>query len=452
MSYLLGDDKTGTAAVIDPRADVEVYIDLAQRKKLAITHIFETHIHADLVSGARELSARVETAKIFLSTEGGAEYGFAHEGIHDGAPFEFGELLLTARHTPGHTPEHMSFIAADKKHARTPWGVFTGDSLFVNSAGRPDLMGEDQTEHLAEELFQTLYMFYLNLEAGTVIYPAHGKGSPCGADIGDRLTSTIGYEQQFNPFLQYPDKNAFKEYVLSSAPPEPTYYKRMKRMNAQGPEVLGNLPIVPGLPPETFHKAMKRNTKVIDTRAMLAFGGGHIEEALNIGGLPELSLWAGWILDPDQPLLLVLEHDEDLGKIVPLFVRTGYTKFAGYLVGGMKAWNNAGLRLEEIPQVTVHEIQEDAENIQILDVRSPDEWKKGHIPGAQHIFLPEIPEKAEGLSKQKPFAVYCDSGYRASIAASLLHSMGFDVYNVPGSWQAWLSAGYPIENNVEGLS
>lgn len=446
LSYLIGDDKTGTAAVIDPRPDVEVYVELARQRKVAITHVFETHIHADLVSGARELAARVKTAKLFLSVEGGAKYGFDHEALKDGASFEFGDLVLTARYTPGHTPEHMSYVAGEKKRAPKPWGVFTGDSLFVNSAGRPDLMGDDQAEKLAERLHDTLYKFYLTLGDDLIIYPAHGHGSPCGADIGDRLTSTIGYERRFNPFLQHPDKAEFKQYALSNVPPEPTYYKRMKRLNAAGPEVLGNLPLVPGLPAKAFQEAIgKGQTVVVDTRSMLAFGGGHVEGALNIAGLPELSIWAGWMLDPEQPVLLVLEHDDDVAKIVPLFLRTGFTKFAGYLVGGMKAWDNAGFPLGELDQMTVYGLKDQADKLQILDVRSPGEWKQGHIPGAKHIFLPEVPKKTGELSKQKPIAVYCDSGYRASLAASILKTDGFDVRNVPGSWQAWLNAKYPVE-------
>lgn len=446
LSYLIGDDTTGLAAVIDPRPDVEIYVELARKRKVAITHVFETHIHADLVSGSRELAERVKTARMYLSAEGGAKYGFDHEAIMDGARFEFGATVLTARHTPGHTPEHMSYVVAEKKRAPRSWGVFTGDSLFVNSAGRPDLMGDDQAEKLAEQLYDTLYKFYLTLEDDVIIYPSHGHGSPCGADIGDRLTSTIGYERQFNPFLHHPDKTEFKEYALSTAPPEPTYYKRMKRLNAEGPVVLGNLPLVPGLPPKAFEEAIgKDNVVVVDTRSMLAFGGGHVEGALNIAGLPELSIWAGWMLDPGQPVLLVLEHDEDVAKVVSFFLRTGYTKFAGYLVGGMKAWDNAGLPLGEIDQMTVHEVKDRAADLQILDVRSPDEWKKGHIPGAKHIFLPEVPKKSAELSMKKPVAVYCDSGYRASLAASILKSKGFDVHNVPGSWQAWLNAKYPVE-------
>ncbi|MCC5846844.1 MAG: MBL fold metallo-hydrolase [Verrucomicrobia bacterium] len=447
LSYLIGDDSEGVAAVFDPRADVEVYLELARAKQVAITHIFETHIHADLVSGACELHARLGTAKIFVSHEGGARYAFDHEPIHDGDTFTLGSALITARHTPGHTPEHLSYLVAEKNHPVTPWGVLSGDSLFVNSAGRPDLLGRDQAKKLSKQLFHTLREFYLKLDDGVVLYPGHGAGSPCGADIGDRLSSTIGYERRFNAFLQYDQEKDFTEFVLATTPTTPTYYPRMKKVNAKGPEILGNLPDVRGLPPKKFMKAIKqKDTVLIDTRMMQGFGGGHIESALNIGGNPMLSIWAGWLLDPEKKLLLVLESDDRLKDIVRYLVRTGYIRFAGYLLGGMTAWNNAGLPLESVGQMTVQEIKSAGKRLQLLDVRSPEEWASGHIPNARHCFLGELRGHLEKLNKVKSVAVYCNSGYRASIAASILQKTGFGcVYNVPGSWQAWTEAGYPVE-------
>ncbi len=447
LSYLIGDDATGVAAVIDPRADVDVYLDLARGKQVDITHIFETHIHADFVSGTRELAARAKRAKIFLSHEGDASYDFAHEALHDGDSFTFGATRITARHTPGHTPEHLSYLVADQDHPDSPWGVLSGDSLFVNSAGRPDLLGNDQAKSLAKQLFHTLRDFYLKLNDGVILYPGHGAGSPCGADIGDRLSSTIGHERRFNAFLQLEKEKEFTEYALSTAPPTPTYYPRMKTVNAEGPEIIGTLPDVRGLPPKDFMEAAQQSdTELIDTRMMLGFGGGHIQGALSIGGHPMLSVWAGWLLDPDKPLLLVLESDDRLEDIVRYFVRTGYTRFAGYLLGGMTAWNNDGLPLEPVGQMTVHEIKSAGKVLQLIDVRSPDEWDQGHIPNARHLFLGELREHLDKLNKVKPVAVYCNSGYRASIAASILQKAGFGcVCNVPGSWQAWTEAGFPVE-------
>ncbi len=447
LSYLVGDDDEGVAAIFDPRADVDVYIDMAREAGVAITHIFETHIHADLVSGSRELCARVESAKIYNSSEGGAEYGFDRENVNDGDCFEFGEVLVTARHTPGHTPEHLSYLLADVDHPNDPWGILTGDSLFVSSAGRPDLLGEKHTKQLAEQQFHTLRDFYLKMPDHVMIYPNHGAGSPCGADIGARTSSTIGYERKFNKFLQFADAKSFTDFAIKTAPPVPHYYPVMKRVNAQGPEILGNLPRVPGLPPKVFKDAIEKKSGVlVDTRMMLAFGGGHIPGALNIGGSPILSIWAGWMLDPNQPILLVLESDDDLERTVRLFVRTGYTKFAGYLTGGMKAWDAAGFPLERIGQMSVHELNARKSSLQVLDVRSPGEWKKGHVPGALHIFVPELRNRANELDRNKPTAVYCGSGYRASIATSILKPQGFsELWNVPGSWEAWKKAKLPID-------
>jgi hydroxyacylglutathione hydrolase len=451
LSYLVGDDAAGIAAVFDPRPDVDCYLQLAREKQVAITHIFETHIHVDFVSGARELCARVKTAKMYLSHEGGARYGFEHEGIVDGDVFELGTALITARHTPGHSPEHMAYLLSEKDHPDAPWGVLTGDSLFVNSAGRSDLLGSSREKELAEQLFHTLYDFYLNLNDGVIIHPTHAQGSPCGEDIGDRLSSSIGYERRFNAFLQFDNAKSFITYTLTAAALIPTYYPLMGTLNTKGPVVIGNLPPVRGLPPQVFQKAIEDNNNVlIDTRMMLAFGGGHIKGALSIGGSPMLSIWAGWLLDPNQPILLVLESDDTLEVIVRYFVRTGYTKFAGYLVGGMKAWNNDGMVLESVGQMTVHEVKAAGANIQTLDVRSPAEWQEGHIPNARHIFLGELRKHLDKLDKVKPTAVYCDSGYRASIATSILQQHGFgSVCNIPGSWQAWENAGYPVEKEID---
>ena len=447
LSYLVGDDDEGTAAVFDPTPDVEKYLELARANNLSITHIFETHIHADLVSGARELCARVDSARIFVSHEGGAKYGFATEKVIDGATFTLGETVITARHTPGHTPEHMSYELSEK--GGQPWGVLTGDSLFVSSAGRPDLLGAGESKKLAALQFHTLRDYFLQLPDGVMIHPGHGAGSPCGADIGDRLQSTIGFERGSNPFLQFDDVKKFTDYALGNTPPVPTYYPRMKKINASGPEIIGNLPSVPGLPAQAFKKAIDDKEGVlVDTRTMLGFGGGHIPGALNLGGTPMLSIWAGWLLDPEKPVLLVLEKDEALEEVVKYFIRTGYTKFAGYLVGGMSAWNNAGLPIKTVPQMSVHELEAALGEVQIFDVRSPNEWKHGHIPGAHHLFLPKLREMAAAYDKTRPTAAYCASGYRSSIGISILQQEGFtDVRNVPGSWRAWKNAGFVIEGN-----
>jgi len=451
LSYLIGDKATGKAAVIDPRRDVDVYIELARKNRLAITHVLETHIHADFVSGTRELCDRTGTAKAVLSVEGGAKYGFECDTLKDGNEIDLGRVILTARHTPGHTPEHMSFLAAEGNRPETPFAVFSGDTLFADSVGRPDLLGDDQAQGLAKKLFASLRGFYLKLPDGVRVHPAHGAGSPCGADIADRLVTTIGYERTHNKALQFTDEAAFVEFALNTAPPEPVYYKRMKKINAEGPEVLGRLTTCPPVVAKEFQKAVAaKGSQVVDNRHMLAFGGGHVKGAMSIGPHPELSIWAGWMLDPEKPIFLVLQKDADLPEVQRQLLRVGYTKFGGYLLGGMDEWDSAGLPLARHPQMTVHEVKERSGDVQVLDVRSPEEWEDGHIPGARHVFLPELGKKADRLDKKKPVAVYCDSGYRASLAASLLLGSGFtDVRNVPGSWKAWKASGYEIEKPTE---
>jgi rhodanese-related sulfurtransferase len=272
-------------------------------------------------------------------------------------------------------------IFSQKRIIRTPLGEYSPGTRCLSIPPGAPTSSAEPGKRAGRTTVPYAARFLPEADDGVIIYPTHAQGSPCGEDIGDRLSSTIGYERRFNAFLQFNNAKSFTKYALTAAAPIPTYYPLMKTLNTKGPVVLGNLPPVRGLPPEFFQEAIEDNDNVlIDTRMMLAFGGGHIKGALSIGGLPMLSIWAGWLLDPNQPILLVLESDDTLEAIVRYFVRTGYTKFAGYLVGGMQAWNNAGLPLESVGQMTVHEVKAAGGKLQILDVRAPAEWKDGHIP------------------------------------------------------------------------
>jgi hydroxyacylglutathione hydrolase len=342
-------------------------------------------------------------------------------------------------HTPGHTPEHMAYLATEKGN---PWGFFSGDFLFADSVGRPDLLGASQTPGLAKALFTSLWTTLAPLPDAVPLYPAHGAGSPCGANICDRQ-STIGHERRHNPALQFTDESAFIDWVLRTAPPMPRYYPRMKRINAQGPEVLNGLPAVEWLEPAAFRRRLPTGAvQLIDNRTMAAFGGGHIDGAWNLGPRAELSLWAGWMLDEALPIALVLPGDGDLPEVLRQFLRVGFTKFAGCLKGGMEAWITAGLRVQGLAQTPVHELNTllPSRDFQLLDVRSPIEWDQGHLPGARYLFLGELPEKLKDLDRDTPVAVYCPSGYRSSLATSLLQASGFrKVQNVPGGYTAWTS-------------
>lgn len=444
-SYLIGDEAAGVGAVIDPRRDVEIYLELARQHKVRITHILETHIHADFVSGSRELATRTG-APIYLSAAG--EYEFNHEPVEDGQTLKLGDFQLKVLHTPGHTPEHICYLISGGLGAEKPWGLFSGDTLFAGEVGRPDLLGDGTEEGLARQLYQTLFDTLLPLGDEVIIYPAHGEGSACGGNIGDRRTSTIGYERRYNPRLQVQNEDQFVEDLLDSLSPAPTYYARLKLLNGRGPRAIGSLPYADPLGPEQFQQEMEKpDTVVIDTREIEAFGGAHIQNSINIPLRSYFPVWAGWILQPEQRLLLVMADDEYLDTIQRHLLRIDCKNVMGYLRQGIRGWIEAGQPFERAPQLSVHELRDraldESDDLQVLDVRSPEEWEQGFIPTAQHQYLPYLQDYLEELDPLKPVATYCGSGYRSSIAASLLMRNGFDrVYNVPGSIDAWLSAGY----------
>lgn len=457
-SYLFGDERTGVCAVVDPRRDVDVYLELTQQNNAQITHILETHIHADFVSGSRELADRTG-APIMVGATG--EYGFEHQPLYDGERVELGEFTLQALHTPGHTPEHISFLISGGAGAEAPWGLFSGDTLFAGEVGRPDLLGDNQEEALARQLHHTLQTIILPLGDEIVIYPAHGEGSPCGANIGARKSSTIGYERQQNRLLQIDDPGQFVESVLAELAPAPSYYPRMKRINAEGPVILGQRPFLPPLPAEQFEtERVGPDTIVLDTRSLEAFAGAHIPDALNIGLRPPFPIWAGRILDETLPLwagqilhpdsrILLVAVDADAAEEARIdLARVGYEKVTSYLRKGIHDWTEKGKEIAHLKLLSVHELKRRLDEngpLQVVDVRSEKEWKEGHVPTATHIHVPDLEEQADKLDREQPVVTYCGSGYRASIAASILKREGFtDVYNVPGSISAWQTADYPM--------
>lgn len=449
-SYLVGDDSARVAAVIDPQVDVQRYVSAARRHGLAITHVVQTHVHEDYLSGATALANACGGAEVCVSGHDAPAYGFAHRLVRDGDVLALGDVALTVRHTPGHTPEHISLLVGNNDRRDAPFAVLSGGSLLVEAAGRTDLLGQERVDELTRAQFKTLREFYLGLDDGVQVWPTHVHGSPCGAAIGDKTSTTIGMERRHNALLQHADEASFREAALGDLPPKPRYYPRLKERNASSQPSAAPSAAVRPLPPAAFRSAMEGpGTVVVDTRHLLAFGGAHVPGALNIGASGHLSIWAGWMLDPDQRLLLVLDSDAALTEVVTHLARTGFERFAGYLAGGMSAWENAGLPWQALRQLHVTEAARasQAQALELLDVRSPQEWQKGHAPGARHVFLPDLASRLDTLPRSRRIAVYCDSGYRASIAASLLQVKGFDVANVPGSWQAWTACGLPVEKD-----
>lgn len=450
-AYAIGCPGAGKMAVIDPRRDIDVFIDYAKAQGLEIAFVLETHIHADFASGARELAERTG-AELWLSdydTGETFEVQFPHRPMRDGDTVAFGAVKIQAMHTPGHTPEHLSFLVYDtNRSADVPMLFLTGDFLFVGSLGRPDLLGEDAKRALAHRQYQSVQRLR-DLPDGLEIHPAHGAGSMCGAGIGGRPVSTLGYERIANPFLDPRLTEAqFVETLLATVPPFPEYYKRMKRVNAEGPRVLGGLPGMTPMPVERFKQAVDAGAVVIDLRDQLGFGAGHIPGAFGIGAGEKVSMWASWVVPYDTPILLVSGGaSADVELAVRNLVRVGLDTVEGYLDGGMTAWIEAGLPLRETPQITPRDLSARLAQgtIQLLDVREDNEWAEGHAAGATHIIAGHVGAKLSQVPNgTRPLAVMCGSGYRSTVAASVLERAGRDdVVNVTGGMTAWRMAGLP---------
>ena len=446
LSYIVGDDKAGVAAVIDPRRDVDVYIERARQLGVRITHAVETHIHADFVSGARELAAQTDAIICGGKT---TDYKFDLQQMKDGDEIELGSLTLRALHTPGHTPEHISLVAFDSQQGDEAFGILTGDTLFNLDVGRPDLLGKGQENELAKKLYHSLFEKILPLGDRIEVYPCHGAGSACGKSIGDRRQTTIGNERIFSQTFKKRTEAEFVEWVLDGMPEPPTHYARLKKVNAKGAKIIGNAPMLAPRTPKDFQAALKdKNSTVIDARSILAFAGGHLPGAINIALRDEFPNWIGWMIDPARKIFVVVESVRDVETVSRHLFRIGYDNLGGYLHQGMASWENAALPLETIGIWTVQMLDrhKDDKDLQILDVRSGGEWKQGHVKNALHSYVAHLEENLGKLDKSKPTVTYCGSGYRASIAASILKKNGFEkVINIPGSWNAWKAAKLPVE-------
>jgi hydroxyacylglutathione hydrolase len=445
ISYLLGSKKE--AIVIDPRRDCQIYIDLARKDEMKIQHIFETHRNEDYVIGSREL-AHVTGATIYHGPGLPFKYG---ETLKDGQDFFFGRLKLTALHTPGHTDESMSYALVDPRVNDRPIMVFTGDALFVGEVGRTDLYGSEKAPRLAENLYNSIFNKILPLGDGVILCPAHTAGSVCGGAISEREHSTLGLERLHNPMLQK-TKESFIKFKISERFERPPYFRKMEQYNLEGPPLLLHLPDPPPLSPVEFKKRMKEGATVLDTRTPPAFGGAHINDSFNVwsSGIP---MFAGWVLPYDKPLLLVLEDREHLETAVRYLIRLGYDGVEGYLCGGIEAcglesWYTEALPTEHLGLLTVQELKallDSRDDLIVLDVRSEEEWGKGHIEGANHLYVGHLEKRLNEIPIDKPIAVICSVGNRASLAASILRRVNRrEVYTVLGSMMAWQKAGYKV--------
>ncbi|MDI7277657.1 MAG: MBL fold metallo-hydrolase [Anaerolineae bacterium] len=436
-SYLIGHGQE--AVVIDPRRDVELYVELAHRQGMRIIHALETHRHEDFISGSLELASRTDAA--ILRSADLAYYG---QPAQDGQSLPVGKLRLQALHTPGHTPGHVSYLLYDAEGA--PWALFSGDALFAGEVGRVDLFGPERTGDLAGQLHDSLFRRILPLGDGLVLCPAHGAGSSCGAAIAHRPWTTIGLERQHNPRLRPADRASFVD-ALARPLEYPPYFRAMEQQNKDGPSILGALPAPPPLPAREF-AALADRAQVLDVRMVMGFGAAHIPGALSIweAGVPS---FAGWFLSYERPILLVGEGN-DLSPTVRHLVRLGFDRLEGYLAGGMLAWHKAGLEGARIDTVTVQELcrlLDQGLPAWILDVRSASELaQEGRIPGAHHVHVTQLPGRLGEVPRDLPVFIFCGSGLRSMIAASLLRRAGWQRLTVVlGGFAGWRSARFPIE-------
>lgn len=456
-SYLVGDEKAKQIAVIDPTRDVDEYIRIAKEEGLRITHILETHVHADYVSGSSELKARLAgEPQIVVSGMGGKAWTppYADTVVEDGDEVKLGNIRLKAVHTPGHTPEHVIWALYDDSRSKdTPWLLFTGDFLFVGDVGRPDLLGPDEQKALAHQLYSSLFEKIAAVPDFTEVFPAHGPGSLCGKAIGSRRSSTLGFERKFNRALQRAPEAEWTAALLKDMPLAPPYFKLMKKINAAGPAVLGHeLPGQRRFSAKELHDRVCDDCMVLDVRPKEAYATAHIPGSINIPLGQNLPSWAGWVLPYDKRLLIVPSSPAEMPEVVTHLIRVGLDQVEGYLDDGMDAWENQGFEISQLGSISVQGLhscleKKGASNTFVLDVRTESEWNGGHIDGALHIHGGVLKDRYSEVPRDRPIAVVCGTGYRGSIAASFLKSNGWeDVSNVLGGMTAWKAVGFSISS------
>ena len=439
-SYLIGDQ--GEAVVVDPSRDVQMYLDEAAAHGLTITWILETHLHADFVSGHRELAARTGAT---IGVGGKAEAGYPHRPLSDGDTLRVGGVTLQAIETPGHTPESLSFLVYEGAPDGRPWAVLTGDTLFVGDVGRVDILSSRlPVVELAGMMYDSLHGKLLTLPDDTRVYPAHGAGSLCGRNISKDTWSTIGRERMMNAALRPMPREAFIAEVTRDVPETPIYYLYSRDLNKAGPALDAERPMPPPLAPDAFAAAARRGAVILDTRPAAAFAAGHPEGALNVALDGQYASWVGTLLEPDQELLIVTDQDR-IEEAVMRLARVGYERVVGVLEGGWEGWRAAGLPVAVIAEVPAETLTTGARRI--LDVRRTREWEDAHLPGATHVPLAQLESRLGELDRGAEWAVICASGYRSGIAASLLQRAGFArVVNVVGGMDAYRRAGRPVES------
>jgi hydroxyacylglutathione hydrolase len=437
-SYLFGSE--GEAVVVDPQRDVEIYLEAAQKQNLNIRHIFETHLHADFVSGHKELAARTG-ATIYIGKA--AEATFPHVAVTDGFKLQVGKVRVRVLETPGHTPESCCLVITDEERSQQPWAVLTGDTLFIGDVGRPDLSKTHTPQQLAGLMYDSLHEKLMALPNATLVYPAHGAGSLCGRNMRAERSSTIGTERLTNYALQIKGRDEFIQQMTANLPARPDYFLEDAAINRAGAESLSELPQLTPISAAELKARLEQGAVALDVRPAEQFAEAHVPGSINIALSGQFASWAGAVLGLSSRPVLIGETTDQLSEARIRLARVGIEALPGYLDGGVAGWQQAGFALTQLPQITVQELSTRLPNLQVLDVRRQGEWDAGHLAGADWYPLDRFKAELPRLEQNAPVAVHCKSGYRSMVACSLLQRAGYDVINVIGGFDAWEQAQLP---------
>jgi len=455
-AYVVACDHTNLAIVIDANRDIESCLRVAEHQKFQIIAATETHIHADFVSGTRELARRTG-ARLLLSVEGGPGWQYAFAGadstlLRHGDSFDVGMLRFDVRHTPGHSPEHLSFVVTDRGMSERPVGMFTGDFIFVGDVGRPDLLEraakqEGTMDGMARRLFKSLQSTK-DLPDYLQLWPGHGAGSACGKALGALPSTTLGFERVANWAFQFADENSFVDEVLSGQPEPPGYFARMKSVNRGGPPPLPTFGALREAGAQAIQDAFHTGVTVIDVRPSADYAADHIPGTLSIPMGSSFATWAGTFVSESRDIMLLADDDDRLERARHTLALIGLDRVVGR--AGRRArdeWQSEFGELERVEQVSVEQVA-DGDERAVIDVRGDAEWQEGHLPNARHYFLGDLIRKTRDLPHDTPIAVHCHGGTRASVAASLLQAQGFtNVANMSGGYRAWSNAKLPVERD-----
>jgi hydroxyacylglutathione hydrolase len=447
-SYLIGSE--GEAAIVDPQRDVDQYLEEAGAHNFKINYIIETHLHADFVSGHRELAERTG-AEIIFGKQAGAR--FPHRAVTTGDEIKLGKVVLRFLETPGHTPESICILVIDSEVSDQPQKVLTGDTLFIGDVGRPDLAGGKgyTPPAMAAMMYDSLHDQLLNLGDAVEVYPAHGAGSMCGRNLSTETSSTIGHQRKFNYALQPMTKEQFVTMMTTDLPEAPAYFSKDAEINRSGAEALSGLPEPQPLSPDEVRQAGQHGGVILDIRTAAEFGSGHVPGSLNIGLGGQFASWAGSLIPITAPIVIVAESEKQVEEAQMRLARVGLDNIKGYLANGVEGWRDAAFELAEVPQISVAELKkliETQRTLQVIDVRRPAEYNSGHAPHAVTAPLAKFRETLTtlALDPDGPSAIICAGGYRSSAATSIARQLGFtNLLNVTGGTKAWIDAGFEVE-------